>query len=89
MAATYRIVVHGIIDRMWSEALGGLAIAEQRRPGQPVVTQLEGHLVDQSALHGVLDTLFMLGLILFSVERLPGEKNTVGPDSSAPSQHKV
>lgn len=66
---------------MWCEALGGLAIAEQRQPGQPVVTQLEGRLIDQSALHGVLDTLFMLGLVLFSVQRLPGDQNTAGPDS--------
>jgi hypothetical protein len=69
--ASYHIVVEGVVDSMWRECLGGLAITEQRRPEQPVVTQLEGRLVDQSALQGVIDTLFMLGLRLVSVERLP------------------
>ena len=56
---------------MWLECLGGLELTEQRQPGQPVVTQLEGRLVDQSALQGVFDTLIMLGMRLVTVERLP------------------
>ena len=70
-AVRYRIVVEGVIDPVWHESLGGLAIAEQRQPGRPVVTQLEGRLVDQSAFQGVIATLFMLGLPLLFVERLP------------------
>lgn len=70
-AADYRIVVEGVLDPMWFECLGGLEITEQRRPGQPVVSRLEGRLADQSALQGMLDTLFMLGLRLVLVERLP------------------
>ncbi len=70
-AARYRIVVDGALDPVWFESLGGLRITEQRPPGQPVVTQLEGRLMDQSALQGVIDTLIMLGLRLTLVERLP------------------
>ena len=70
-AANYRIVVEGVLDPMWLECLGGLEMIEQRQPGQPVVTQLEGCLADQSALQGVIDTLFMMGLRLITVERLP------------------
>jgi hypothetical protein len=70
-AADYRIVVDGALDPSWRECLGSLEITEQRQPGQPVVTRLEGRLVDQSALQGVLDTLFMLGMRLITVERLP------------------
>lgn len=70
-AANYRIVVEGVLDPNWLECLGSLEIAEQQQPGQPIVTRLEGRLVDQSALQGVLDTLFMLGLRLMFVERLP------------------
>jgi hypothetical protein len=66
----YRIVVEGVLDPMWLECLGGLEMTEQRQPGQPVVTRLEGRLVDQSALQGVLDTLFMLGMRLITVECL-------------------
>jgi hypothetical protein len=69
-AADYRIVVEGVLDPVWFGCLGGLEITEQREPGQPVVTRLEGRLVDQSALQGVLDTLFMLGLRLITVECL-------------------
>jgi hypothetical protein len=69
--ADYRIVVEGVLDPMWLECLGGLGVTEQRLPGQPVVTRLEGRLVDQSALQGVIDTLIMLGLRLITVERLP------------------
>jgi hypothetical protein len=69
-AVDYRIVVEGVLDPAWFERLGGLAITEQRQPEQPVVTRLEGRLPDQSALQGVLDTLFMLGLRLLKVECL-------------------
>jgi hypothetical protein len=71
--ATYRILVQGVIDPVWLECLGGLEIAEQRQPGKPVVTELTGRLADQSALQGVLDTLFMLQVCLLSVEYLPAE----------------
>ena len=67
--AQYRIIVEGVVDPVWLECLGGLAITEQREFGQPVITQLEGQFADQSALHGVIDTLFMLGLRLMLVER--------------------
>ena len=70
-AADYRIVVEGELDPVWFDCLGSLEITEQRQPGQPVVTRLEGRLEDQSALQGVLDTLFMLGMRLNLVERLP------------------
>ncbi len=69
-AANYRIVVEGALDPMWLQCLGGLEITEEREPGQPVITRLEGRPTDESALQGVLDTLFMLGLHLILVERL-------------------
>jgi len=70
-AADYRILVEGVLDPLWRDTLGHLEITEQRQPGQPVLTRLEGRLEDQSALQGVLDTLFMLGMGLILVERLP------------------
>ena len=72
-AALYRIVVEGMLDPVWLDRLGGLEMTEQRQRGQPAVTRLEGRLVDQAALQGVLDTLFMLGLRLLFVERLQPE----------------
>jgi hypothetical protein len=70
-AANYRIVAEGVLDPVWLECLGGLAITEERQPGRPAITRLEGRPTDEAALQGVLDTLFMLGMRLVTVERLP------------------
>jgi hypothetical protein len=67
-AAYYQILVEGIIDPLWCDAMGGLEITVLRDPGRFPVTLLTGQLVDQSALEGVLDTLFMLHLRLLRVE---------------------
>ena len=69
--ANYRIVVEGVLDPVWLECLGGLEITEERQPGRPAITRLEGRLTDDAALQGVLDTLFMIGMRLVTVERLP------------------
>ena len=67
----YRIIAEGEVDAVWRECLGGLDVTEQRQPGQQVTTRLEGQIADQSALQGVINTLFMLGLRLTFVERRP------------------
>jgi hypothetical protein len=67
----YRIVVEGVLDPVWLECFGGFEITEERQPGRPVITRLEGRPTDEAALQGVLDTLFMLGMRLVTVERLP------------------
>lgn len=69
-AARYRIVIEGVLDPVWLECLGGLEIIEERHPGRPVITRLEGRPTDEAALQGVLDTLFMLGMRLILVERI-------------------
>ena len=69
--AEYRIVVEGGIDPFWRDCMGSLRLTEQQTPGRPVITTLEGPLADQSALQGVIDTLFMLGLRLIVIERQP------------------
>ena len=67
----YQILVQGALDPNWSEYLAGLSISVRERPSQPLVTELSGPLRDQAALHGVLDTLFMLNLPLLLVECRP------------------
>ena len=69
--ANYRIIVEGVLDPVWLECFGGLEITEERQPGRPAITRLEGRPTDDAALQGVLDTLFMLGMRLVTVERLP------------------
>lgn len=70
-AADYRIFVEGELDPLWFDWLGKFEIKAQRQPGQHVVTLLECHLKDQSALQDVLDTLCMLDVCLIRIERLP------------------
>ena len=69
----YRILVHGSLDKSWSERLGGLRIAPSSTKGQGSVTSLVGQVRDQAELAGVLDTLYELHLSLLSVEYLNGD----------------
>ena len=69
--ATYRIRVQGQLDTSWSPRLGGMEISTTSAPEQVPVTTLEGVLLDQAALAGVLDVLYSLCLPVISVEYIP------------------
>jgi hypothetical protein len=68
--ATCVIRVRGALSSDWSDRLGGLRIMVVRA-GHHTITELVGRLTDQAALHGVLSTLYELGLPLVSVECTP------------------
>jgi len=68
--ATYRIRVQGRLDDTWADRLGGMAITTGTTADKPSVTILVGHLADQAALSGVLNTLYELHLPLLSVNNL-------------------
>ena len=68
--ATYRIRVQGKLDESWLERLGGMAVTSDAAEDKAPVTTLVGHLTDQAALSGVLNTLYELHLPLLSVENL-------------------
>ena len=68
--ATYQISVLGRIDPSWSDRLEGMAIQPGFVEAGPSVTTLEGELSDQTALAGVLNTLYELHLTLLLVKRL-------------------
>lgn len=68
----YQIKVQGQLDGRWSDWFGGLTIAPQPN-GE---TWLEGVIMDQPALHGMLKKLRDLGLPILLVEQLlPDEGN--------------
>jgi hypothetical protein len=71
--ATYRIRVQGQLDESWSPHLGGMAIGTTVTLEQGPVTTLEGVLLDQAALAGVLHVLHSLCLPVISVEHIPVE----------------
>ena len=63
MKQVYEIRVKGHLDETWADWLNGLAIHHE--PGGDSL--LSGSLVDQAALHGVLNRLRDLGVQLISV----------------------
>ena len=65
-AAQYQIRVEGGLNST-ADWLDGLTISISENP---TVTTLTGTLTDQAALHGLLQTLYSLGLPLLTVERL-------------------
>jgi len=68
----YRITVKGILDVNWSDWFDGFTV---KHKGEDE-TILEGLVVDQADLHGLLAKIRDLGLILRSVESLsPGKKS--------------
>lgn len=74
--ATYRIAVQGQLDERWSDCFEGMMMTcESGHSGWPV-TVLTGVVIDQAALHGLLRTLYGLGLPLLSVSCIePGTEN--------------
>jgi hypothetical protein len=66
-AARYKIQVEGGIHPAGADWLEGLTVNVSYNPP---ITTLTGRLTDQAALHGLLQTLYSLGLPLLNVERL-------------------
>jgi hypothetical protein len=62
--AHYRIRIDGHLDSTWSDWFDGLCITQENDG----TTTLEGALVDQAALYGLLSRLRDLGATLLSVE---------------------
>jgi hypothetical protein len=65
--ATYQIMVQGRVDPNWSDLMGGMAISLTISERNPQVTTLQGELSDQSALLGVLNSLYELHLPILLV----------------------
>lgn len=68
-SAHYRIRVQGHLGAQWADWFAGFTLSWQE-PDQTVFT---GQVVDQAALHGLLNTIRDLGLPLVEVLRLPEE----------------
>ncbi len=68
--STYRICINGHLDTSWSDRLSGMTIITVGGKNTLETTTLEGRLLDQAALTGVINTLYDLGIPLISVEYL-------------------
>ena len=72
--ALYEIRVKGHLDPSWSEWLGELAII----PLADGITLLTGSIVDQAALHGILDKLYAMNLTILSVVQVRDDAEREG-----------
>ena len=66
--ATYCISILGTLDKKWSDYCGGMTIEHDLVLNQYPMTTLTGQLIDQSALIGVLNSLYDMGCPIISVE---------------------
>jgi hypothetical protein len=67
-SAGYEIRVEGVLDQRWTAWFEGLEIASDHSQ-----TVISGPVPDQAALHGLLNRVCDLGLVLVSVRRLEPE----------------
>ena len=67
-SAGYEIRVEGVLDRRWTAWFEGLAIGSDDSQ-----TVISGPVQDQAALHGLLNRVCDLGLVIVSVRRLEPE----------------
>jgi len=66
--ARYLICIQGTLDKNWSKYCGGMTIEHENDPKRGAMTILAGRLADQSALIGVLISLYDIGCPILSVE---------------------
>ena len=71
--AIYRIRVRGQLDTKWSERLEAMNITEAQQPDGEKESILVGRLADQTALAGVLNTLYELHLPVLSMDCLESD----------------
>jgi hypothetical protein len=69
--AIYCIKICGYLDAEWSNRLGGMTIQHTSADGKTTITDLQGEMVDQAALFGVLNSLYGLGFPILAVECNP------------------
>ena len=68
--AIYKIKVEGVLKENWSEKFQGLKISIERSLSGKPVSVLTGKINDQSALAGLLDTLYNFNMTILSVNML-------------------
>ncbi len=71
--SVYQIRVQGRLHEHWSTWFNGLAVTSETTPDGTPITTMVCAVVDQSALHGILETILNLNLPLISVIRMEAE----------------
>ena len=74
--AEYRIVVQGRLEPSYTDRLAGMTITTIARGDRMPLTVLVGHLQDQAAMSGELDTLHNLHLPILEVKEITDLSDT-------------
>ena len=67
----YQIIVEGSLDTLWEHWFEGMKIT----PTHDGKTMIAGEVIDQSALHGLLEKIHSLNLTLLSVEKISRDED--------------
>ena len=87
---TCEIVVQGHLDEQIGYWFEGLTLTNAFDEEGAPITTISGHLVDQAALHGVLDTIRDINVPLISVRRIVvGPADTRTTPGSSQNDHNV
>ena len=78
--AYYRIKIRGFLDESWSNQMGGIVIRQANTADQTPISILQGEMIDQAALFGILNSLYGLGFPILSLQCTPVE-NTPSEES--------
>lgn len=65
----YRILVAGRIADQSEDRLHGMTIVASSQEEGALTTAIQGHVIDQAQLQGILTTLYDMHLPILSVER--------------------
>ena len=71
--AIYKIKVEGVLKENWIEKFQGLKISTERSLDGKSISVLAGKIIDQSALSGLLTTLYDYNMTIVSVNMLKSE----------------
>jgi hypothetical protein len=87
--ARYQIKVYGQLGEKWSDWFDGLAITIEKAAGSPPVTSLNGLVVDQARLRGILSKIWDLNLTVISVIRIEPREGRLHPQQGGERNGKT
>ncbi len=70
VSAEYKIIVRGKLDESWSRWFSGLSVNSDYPEPETSITTLQGIVVDQAALRGILTRLWDLNLEIISIKQI-------------------
>ncbi len=78
----YRIKVKGRLRPGWFGRVGAMRVFICPHEKYKIVTVLQGRVIDQAELSGILNTLYELHMSLLSVKCLDGDQSSADVKSS-------